>query len=188
MPAGGTAFNGDHFIEREFERLVAKHNIQTIIETGTYLGQTTPFLATIAPHVVTIEINEEWDSSHLDTIPNIKKIIGDSADGIPEAVSIHPEPYMFFLDAHWHEKTPTPRELQAIAKLAIKPVIVIHDFKVPGTLLGYDSYRDFTYDYNHIRDHLTAIYGEDGYEYHYNDEKHAAGAKRGVIYIEARSA
>lgn len=90
---------------------------------------------------------------------------------------------LIFLDAHWY-KNPLLSELHAIATHGIKPVIAIHDFKVPDhPELGYDVYakQNITYDFAYIKESIENIYGKDGYEYHYNSE--ATGDKRGCIFI-----
>ncbi|HYP41915.1 MAG TPA: hypothetical protein VEX13_16275 [Chloroflexia bacterium] len=181
-----TPFNGDKFVEAEFKKLVEKHGINTIIETGTFRGDTTRFLASIAPCVVTIELIERWDHSHLSELPNVVCLKGDSGELVREAVEMSQGPFLFFLDAHWYHDTPTPRELATIANLGIAPVIVIHDFEVPGTTLRYDKYPDFKYDWDHVKYLVEAIYGEDGFISYYNDEHSAEGMRRGVIYIEPK--
>lgn len=54
-----TGFEGDSYIEEEIKKLVHKFEINTIIETGTFLGGTTQKLAQLANQVYTIEVDSE---------------------------------------------------------------------------------------------------------------------------------
>jgi hypothetical protein len=92
---------------------------------------------------------------------------------------------LFYLDAHSHIETPLLDELKAIAEAEIKPIIVIHDWKIPDRPdLGYDSYNGQDYTFEWIKPSIEAIYGDE-YAYYYNNQ--AEGAKRGVIYIHSSS-
>jgi hypothetical protein len=175
-------FVGDVQAGMQFRMIVREYGIKTIIETGTFQGLTTRFLASIAPHVVTIEIDPKVDSSHLSQVPNVQKLLMPSPEGIRQAVTLAPPPYLFYLDAHWEPPTPTPHELDVIASLGLKPVIVIHDFKVPShPELGFDSYSDWTNDIEHVEPHLKKIYGEDNYLLAYNNP--APTVTRGILYV-----
>ena len=61
-------------------------------------------------------------------------------------------------------------------------MLVIHDFYVPETDLGYDTYRNQRYDYEYFKPYIDNLYGEKNYKYRYNTE--AVGERRGVIIIE----
>jgi hypothetical protein len=176
-------FNGDTFIEAEFERLIQKHKIVTAIETGTYCGDTAAWLAGRVPQVITIEIDSQWDSKQLREHPNVTTLYGDSCELLEGVIRNAEGPFLFFLDCHWGIPTPTPKELQAIARSGVKPIIAIHDFHVPGHReLGFDAYADFVYDLEHVVPHFDAIYGKGGWSHHYNSE--AEGSMRGIIYVE----
>ena len=181
-------YEGDNFIHLEIEKLIKDHGIEAIIETGTYRGATTKRLAEFELPVFTCEIMEE---SYNKSVENLKDEIyvwktfkGDSIEflksQLADIISVSGGNILFFLDAHWQEHCPLLEELQLIAEYKLKPVIVIHDFKVPNKDFGYDSYKgqDFTFEW--IEPSLKQIYG-DKLAYHYNQD--AEGAKRGVIYI-----
>lgn len=181
-------FEGDMFVKKKFEYFRDKFKIETVIETGTYLGGTTKVLSKMFHRVFTVELTDEMfekSCKYLEGITNIGSIQGSSdkvLDSLLDEPELQSEPLLFFLDAHWTNACPLLGELKAIADHKIKPVIIIHDWKVPDRPdLGFDSYngQDFTYDW--IEKSLIAIYGKDGFKYEYNDE--AEGAKRGVIYI-----
>ena len=180
------AFNGDHHLLAAFRDLVHRHGIQTIIEGGTFEGKTTQALASMAPHVVTIESNERYyhRADHLNSLTNVRRVIADTVKMLHHLMLIVKHPVLYFADSHWGLPTPTPHELRAIAASGIKPaVIVIHDVQVPNhPEFGFDSYPDFTYNWESIKPLIEAIYGVDGYRHSFNDK--AAGAKRGALIVE----
>lgn len=185
-------FEGDTHLKNQFELLVQHHKIDAIIETGTYLGSTTVKFAEMVPAVFTIESNAAYYNQAKEYITssgrdNITQFFGSSALTLPMVIveaSVF-ENKLFFLDAHWGENNPLLQELAVIAKAGLKPVIVIHDFKVPECPeLGFDSYNGQDYTWDWIAPAVEAIYGSDGYSYFYNKE--ATGAKRGVIFIEPK--
>lgn len=182
-------YEGDSFIGLEIAKLVQKFAVKVIIETGTYLGNTTKKLVKFAP-VYTVEINEaNFNSAKENLGALVPEMVvmkhGNSVDALIEWMprwSDLKEQVLLFLDAHWNDYCPLLDELKVIAENGLKPVIVIHDWKVPGRPdLGFDSYKGQDYTFEWIQESIEKIYGVDGYAYHYNDE--AEGAKRGVIYI-----
>jgi hypothetical protein len=180
------AFEGDPFIEAEVRRLVMEHGVRTIVETGTWRGETTRALSDMGVNeVVTIEIDQRvLRAQHLLTGGgNVRQVIGNSALVLPRLLEGLEGPILFYLDAHWGEHSPLLDELGAIGASGIKPVIVIHDFFNPlHPEYGFDSWDIGEYRLELIQRALLEIYGESGWEHWYNDE--AAGLKRGVIYIE----
>ncbi len=187
-------FEGDKFLKEEFQRLIDKHKTNIIIETGTYLGNTTKQLAEMVATVFTVEENEDYffkSNAKFVTARNVLNYKGSSVDILPGILAgpitsgESNQNVLFFLDAHWGENNPLLQELEIIANHKIKPIIVIHDFKVPDhPELGYDSYDGQDYEWSWIEKSVEAIYGPGGYTYHYNTQ--AEGAKRGVIFIEPK--
>lgn len=182
-------YEGDEFIGKEVAKLVEQFGVNQIIETGTFRGATTKRLAEFAP-VFTVEIDPQNYRFATQEFMNIKKhgnnitfANGNSVDYLKKWLpSFSDKSLLCFLDAHWNDYCPLKDELKVIAHNQLKPVIVIHDWKVPGRPdLGYDSYQGQDYTYEWIEPELIAIYGKDGYNYHFNEV--AAGASRGVIYI-----
>jgi hypothetical protein len=181
-------FEGDTFAFEKFRNLVSEHKIDCIIETGTFLGSTTKKFADMVPEVHTIEVNESnynKAKEYLVGIVNIHKHFGNSADVLVNILSNEvplDKNILFFLDAHWEQYNPLLDELKVIAEFGLRPVISIHDFKVPGhPELGFDTYKDIVYEFDWIKPSIENIYGPDGYNVEYNSE--ATGAKRGLIYI-----
>lgn len=175
-------FEGDELLGKEIARLCKIHNVNHIIETGTFRGATSKRLSELAP-VYTVELipeNYEIAKENCKGYPVILKL-GNSVDALREWLpNLKRESLFLFLDAHWEKYNPLLDELHVIAVNGIKPVIAIHDFKVPGKPFGFDSYAGQDYDFEWIKDGLHEIYGEK-FGYHYNQE--AEGAMRGVIFI-----
>lgn len=183
------SFNGDTFIQAEIRKIVNEFGIKTIIETGTYQGNTTLDFATMVKKVFTIEVNETYYNL------NIKKFIGksnivtirnSSPKGIEQIISgkygIVEKPILFYLDAHWGAYNPLLDEFEMIKNFNLKPIIAIHDFKVPDKDFGFDKFSDGTpYTYEFIEPHIKKIYGTTKFKYYYNDQ--ATGSNRGIIYI-----
>lgn len=182
-------FEGDVYLRTYFEILVDQHDIKAIIETGTYLGSTTVKFAEIVDKVFTIEIKKEYQDKAKVKFEgkNIESFLGNSAHVLPKVIEKVNGlgNILFFLDAHWNDYNPLLHELKIIADAGLKPVIAIHDFKVPDRPdLGYDSYKGQDYDFNWIAASLNAIYGHGGFTYFYNET--ATVGKRGVIFIEPK--
>lgn len=186
MPHQEIAFNGDEYICLEFIKLKDRFQIATAIETGSAVGGTTNWLAGNFEKVYSIEINEtylEFAKQRCSSHSNIVFYKGDSPRVLSYTLNRVGDRTIYFLDAHWQKDCPLKKELAAIAKAGIKPVIAIHDFKVPGTSLGFDSYNGQPFTIEWIAQDLDSIYGADDYEYYYNSDEMSGGAKRGIIYI-----
>lgn len=182
-------FAGDIHMEGEILKLRDQYHITMAIETGTCYGSTTLWLAEHFMHVVTMEINEKFAAiarARLDQGHNPQDqaiLIGDSGTMMSEVlVTARNVSILFFLDAHFEAHCPLLAELKAIAQAGLRPVIVIHDFQVPGRPdLGYDTWEGQPFRFSWIRPSLDAIYGANGYGHYFNHN--ATGARRGVIYI-----
>lgn len=181
-------FEGDMIMKAEFEKIIAKHNIDVIIETGTYKGGTTKKLCDMVKNIVTIEINQQYfkeAKEYLSDCKNVLMLNGSSPDILETLLNTSTyssSNILLFLDAHWGNVCPLLDELDKISQAKINPVIIIHDFVVPGKDFGFDSYNGQQFDLLFIEEKINNIYGKDGYTYYYNET--AEGAQRGVIYIE----
>lgn len=181
-------FNEDTFMQTAFLELKKKHKIDLVIETGTYHGTTTKWLAKHFERVCTIEINKEFAdiaANRLRNFKNCHQFLDDSVNALSYIIK-QGKPFSslcLFLDAHWY-KNPLLGELEVIAACGIKPVLVIHDFYNPfHPEFGYDVYPDqkITYNFDYVSAALEKIYGKDGFNHWYNQE--ATGAKRGCLFV-----
>lgn len=198
LPEG---FNGDTYLQTKIKQLIVSEKVEHIIETGTYLGQTTVEFLKMLPSVWTIEISKTYHRKALVRIrqelanqpkAKFKAFLGSSPRILSTQLSqVQSKKLLFFLDAHWNG-TPLLEELTEIANanLTQPPVIVIHDFKVPDKNFGYDTYNGQPYTWEWIEEYVNKIYlpfegrnptSNFTYTREYNTV--AVGAERGVVFI-----
>ena len=136
--------------------------------------------------VITTEIECSRHSTakkNLCKYENCSVLLGDSEIELRKIFnSIKYKKILAFLDAHWSDDRVLQRELELFSELHYPPIIVIHDFLVPGKDFGYDCYNGIIYDYENYKQFFDSVYGVDNYTYRYNKE--AVGARRGVIFLE----
>lgn len=180
------AFNEDSYMGSKFLEIKEKFNLDTVIETGTYHGVTTRWFANNFKNVYTVECNESYfeeAKKNIGSCLNVKSYLQDSPLFLSQILNkIDSEKTIVFLDAHWYTN-PVLNELDAIKESGKKPILAIHDFKVPNRPeFGYDVYPDqgIVYEWEWIENHIKSIYGDDFYV-EYNQE--AEGAMRGCIFI-----
>jgi hypothetical protein len=112
------------------------------IETGTFLGSSTPYLASmVSGDMYTIEIEEKtaqlarerFEKNHKNS--KIKLVVGDSVkeiSNILKSVNPNEERILAYLDAHWYTAVPTTSEIDELIKWGGSWIAVIDDFKVPN--------------------------------------------------------
>lgn len=182
------AFNNDRFICNTFINLKNAFNIDTIVETGTYHGDTTVYLAQNFKNVYSIEVQKENYDISLNKLKSqnlqAKLFLGKSEEILKNVIIENniSSNSIFYLDAHWYE-CPLQKELEIIADCKIKPIIAIHDFVVPDSqTLGFDSYNDQPFTFEWLKYNFDKIYNCK-YYYWYNNDFFSEGAKRGIIYL-----
>lgn len=180
-------FEGDTIAKSKFLKLITDNSIKTVIETGTFRGATTKHFANWVQNVHSIEVDDnnfKIASEQLHSFPNVTLYHGSSEKVLDEILKnmSNQELIFIFLDAHWQEYNPLIDELKVIAKYGFKPIIAIHDFKVPHhPELGFDVYGDITYEWDWIKDAVNEIYAGVEFQKEYNIK--AEGAKRGIVYL-----
>lgn len=192
MPFQDQPFNGDSFVCNEFLNLKKKHNVTTVVETGSCLFSTTKWFGENFDKVYTVEINEEfakYGRHKVENLKNVKSYISDSVSWLYTLENeLKHEKCIFFLDAHWGNDCPLKEEINAIGRLNLThpPLIVIHDFYTGNPELGYDEYngQPFTWDWILENVYFVGHRYSTIYDYYFN--RQAEGAKRGLIYIEPK--
>jgi hypothetical protein len=181
------AFNTDYKLAERFIAFKKKYKIKTAIETGTYHGDTTSWLAENFDIVYTVEYDKRYLDVAQDQISkytNIRSYLGSSTDYLGKFLDESKDnSVIVFLDAHWYAN-PVLQELDRIRESGTKPVLAIHDFKVPERPdLGYDEYpnQGIVYEWNWIKEKIDAIYGIDQYDIEYNT--YSEQNMRGCIFI-----
>jgi|688.fasta_scaffold1042340_1 hypothetical protein len=146
---------------RIIKSLGLNHNIQIIVETGTYLGQSTKFFAEEFHKVYSIELDLQlynYSKNKLRKRKNVTLFCGNSKEMLPIIISDLTGPSIFFLDGHasggltssGEEPSPIKYELHILENFCfIKDSIIICD-----DARGFDG----TNSYPHINElfHLAA--------------------------------
>jgi hypothetical protein len=156
-------FNGQAMRYRQIINISERLKPTVAIETGTFLGSTTPILSSlVSGKTFTIEFVQKFAEkarkrfeSHFSTFP-IELIIGDSGTQIHHVLQkLDPasEVLLAYLDAHWEEEIPTTKELTELIAWGENWIAVIDDFRVPGDdSYGFDKYDENTVDKSMIPD------------------------------------
>ena len=109
----------------------------SIVETGTFRGVTTEFMASNSPVCVySIEANRRnygFSRARLRRVRNVELYCGDS---VMHLALLLPRLLLrgsgfFYLDAHWDTHLPLLEELEGIFSKTLDVVVMIDDFQVP---------------------------------------------------------
>jgi hypothetical protein len=181
-------FSDDWYLMVEINELRKRFNIKTVIETGTWKGNTAFVLSTLFDKVITIEINEEFynEAEWLDEASNVTRLLGDSSYwlDIYGKLNYKGGPTRIFLDAHsFGQGCPLHKELDALIKNDMSNcILVVHDCLVPPNLsLRYDVYEEIPISFEYISGCLNKLYGFGRYVHYWNKE--AVGEKVGVLFV-----
>jgi len=155
-------FNGQHYRREIVDTLVTACACSAFVETGTWRGATTEYLARFRGPVYSAEANPfHFGMAHarLFSLPNVRLTLGKSGAFLRKlnrSGQFANKTTLFYLDAHWFGQMPLPDELDAIftePSPAASSVIVIDDFEVPDDPdYGFDDYgsgRALTWSYLH---------------------------------------
>ncbi len=139
-------FNGLGGRKSIFCDLLKNFNFSKIIETGTYLGDTTGYMATVSNVPIrSCEKNThlfELAKSRLKDKKNVDIFNMDSRKflhKLKKDSDLIQDRCFFYLDAHWGKDVPLKEEIETIASCWDSYIIMIDDFKVPdddGYLYG----------------------------------------------------
>jgi SAM-dependent methyltransferase len=130
-------------------------NLRTVLETGTFLGDTTHFLSSRGYRVVTVEIDPRLAAMariRFHNVDNIQIIEGDSGSLLPGLIAKLGEPALFYLDGHYsgggtgkgEQETPVVKEVAAILADAQRgSFVIIDDARCFGLLPDYPPLAEF---------------------------------------------
>ena len=132
----GTAMNGQTARLEATREIFYKCQIKLIIETGTFRGTTTEWLAGLGAPVISIELHSpsyEFAKRRLARFANVSLKRGNSVDVLR---SVLPQcdpavPTFIYLDAHWENYLPLREEIDLICAHLRNFIILIDDFQVP---------------------------------------------------------
>ncbi len=139
--------HNDLVLKEMFKFIGNKIKITSIMETGTFLGFTTEFLANNFPKIpiYTCEIIEPIylkAKKSLKKYENIKIFRANSIELLKnlnrEELGSRP---LFYLDAHGEGECPLEKEIAFISKNFKFAIIIIDDFRTGNILFQYDQYE-----------------------------------------------
>jgi hypothetical protein len=149
--AWGGPFNGQRARVALFESIVAECSPVVIVETGTYLGTTTEYLAATRLPIYSVDHDRRafrFAKTRLWRRRNVHLKRGDSRAALRAWLDgpLHNDgggPVLFYLDAHWDADLPLNDEIVVIFNRCSNAVVMIDDFSVPfDNGYGYDDYGD----------------------------------------------
>jgi hypothetical protein len=149
MPAWGNGpLNGQIRRQQAVRRLVAAVPFDEVVETGTFRGASTEFLAALTGIPVYTAENSvrffEFARRRLGGWPAVRVELTDSRTmllRLSERRDVGEKTTLFYLDAHWHRDLPLREEVTIVARAWPRAVILIDDFRVPGDPgYGFDDY------------------------------------------------
>jgi hypothetical protein len=144
---GELGLNGQRLRKLVFASLAKAIPFEVVVETGTWIGDSTGYLATTMnlpvyscelhriPHTIAKMRLTEFPRVHLELKDSRSFLRGLAVTSVAQRRCL------FYLDAHWHSDLPLAEELSIIAGTWRDYVIVVDDFRVPGD----DGYHFDTY-------------------------------------------
>jgi predicted O-methyltransferase YrrM len=187
-PFGGP-MNGQTARLEATRQIIFRCGIRQIVETGTYRGTTTEWLAGFGLPVVTIESyihSYQFAKVRLRSKPNVRIELGSSVSVLPAVTNQLDTslPTLFYLDAHWESYLPLGDELKMIMPQFRAPVVLIDDFEVPGES-GY-AYDDYGAGKALTREYLDqALPTEAAVFYPSTPAAQETGCRRGWVVVTA---
>jgi hypothetical protein len=192
--AWGGPFNGQCARQKLFRELIAKIAPAAIIETGTYRGTTTEFMAETGIPFYSVEglpRNYGFSRARLWRKGNVHLYLGDSRAVLRYLFagrlrSVCERPVFAYLDAHWDEDLPLEEELEIIYDNCSAAVVMIDDFKVPNDSgYQYDDYGPGKSLSPAYIDHVLSKYCLEAY-YPSTPSSKETGARRGCVVLGRR--
>jgi hypothetical protein len=138
---------------RTLIRYGRRHGTSTLVETGTYEGETVAACLHHFERIYTVELDQALYTAARDRFadePTVTVIHGDSYAELSRLASELAEPALFWLDAHYSfgetakgpHDPPLPWELRAILERGKPDVILIDDARHMGVLPDYPSIEE----------------------------------------------
>ncbi len=145
----GGPLNGSPARLAAFEELKRRCSFDAIVETGTYLGESTIYFGAAGCPVYSSEVNPRYMGyarMRLRSRPNVHISLGDSRKFLRRLIedpNVPKDKVFFYLDAHWQDDLPLREEVDLIFRNWKRAVVMVDDFRVPDDL-GYkfDDYGE----------------------------------------------
>jgi hypothetical protein len=188
MDVWGGAFNGQPRRQTLFDRLLQELKIVTIVETGTFRGTSTAYMAKAGLPVFSCELCVRYfhySLLRLANIPNVRLEWADSRRFLRELFDenlLPPGPAFFYLDAHWERDLPVWEEIDQIFSRHPSPVIMVDDFRVPtDSGFAYDDYgKGKCLSVSNLHEAVTA---RPAMFFPNHASAHETGARRGCVVL-----
>jgi hypothetical protein len=143
----GGAFNGQECRQRLVVNLLEILKPAAFVETGTFRGSTTKWVAErFDGPILTCEIEVRYYLFACKMLAAYPQVNVSNEDTRTFLRNILPtldnvRPVIFYLDAHWKEDLPLEDELRQILFSKVNSIIMIDDFEVPSDPgYGFDDY------------------------------------------------
>jgi predicted O-methyltransferase YrrM len=189
--AWGGPFNGQRARQDLFLNLVERFAPVAVVETGTYLGTTTEFLADTGLPIFSIERDPHYYGfarARHRRRRNVRLLLGDSRAALRMLLDgplgwARNQSLFIYLDAHWNDNLPLAEELAIVFALCRNAIVMVDDFQVPfDTGYGYDDYgtgKSLTADYIEpvVAAHSLGVF------YPSTPSLQETGAQRGCVVI-----
>lgn len=188
-------FNGQKYRQQAFEAIYTKVPFSFVVETGTFRGVTTEYLASQGDvPVFSIESNRRnygFARARLRRNKKIALYYGDSVQVLRQLFEndVFPEGAgLYYLDAHWDIHLPVKDEVRLIFKANTSAVVMIDDFEVPDDP-GY-FFDDYGESGSLTVDYLSETIGRLGLVGFFPScpATQETGKKRGMIVLAKESA
>jgi hypothetical protein len=119
----------------------AKHGLDVLVETGTFLGGTVQAMLPHFRKIYSIELSEALYNRAVKRFSGSDKVVllqGDSAARLPSVLRSLTEPALFWLDGHYSagytakgsKETPVIEELEAILTSSLDHAILVDDARL----------------------------------------------------------
>lgn len=143
---GGGPFGFDITVACQFDVLVQSADVDGIIETGCFVGDTLEYLGKQYPErdVIGVEIDERSAAiarRRCELLPNVTVVTGDSAQLLGD-ISLRFRSPLVYLDAHWDDQWPLERELKSLSS----GIVAVDDFDIRNPRFGFDTYGGIALD------------------------------------------
>jgi hypothetical protein len=146
----GGPFNGQRFRQQIFNDLLGAVRFDLVVETGTYRGTTTEYMATVSRSpVLTVEADARAYGFSRARLGRFSNITGTNEDSrvflnrLLDGKELSRRTPFFYLDAHWDADLPLFEELKAIFEKCPVALVMVDDFRVPGDeQYQYDDYGE----------------------------------------------
>jgi hypothetical protein len=154
----GGPFNGQTHRQRMVKTFIRQLSLHAIVETGTYRGTTTAYLASSTQlPIYTVELKMRtlgFACAALWLFKNVQVYGGDSRQFLRTLAAnraLRGKRLLFYLDAHWPQDLPLAEEIDIVFRNWNRALVLVDDFHVPDDSgYAYDNYgpgKALTFDY-----------------------------------------